>query len=226
MGIRLNCVVEGQTEETFVNLVLKPYLSGRGVWANARCVRTRRTQTAVYRGGLGNYAVPKRDISSWLREDQNADVIFTTMFDLYALPTDFPGYGSARRIIDPLLRVAALESALASDVNDPRFIPYIQLHEFEALVLADPVKLDGEFPNHAGPIANLTKMAGKFLSPEHVDDGSETSPSNRIINEIPEYKGRKASSGPLVVQRIGLPLLSQKCKHFGEWLARLEALGT
>ena len=41
-GIRLHFIVEGQTEETFVNQVLKPHLGNRYVWADARCVQTSR----------------------------------------------------------------------------------------------------------------------------------------------------------------------------------------
>ena len=60
------------------------------------------------------------------------------MFDLYALPADFPGYAEARREVDPYGKVRILEDALGNDIADRRFIPYIQLHEFEALILADP----------------------------------------------------------------------------------------
>ncbi len=62
--------------------------------------------------------------------------VFTTMFDLYALPDDFPGYEAAKAIGEPYARVAALETAFAEAINDSRFIPYIQLHEFEALLFA------------------------------------------------------------------------------------------
>jgi hypothetical protein len=51
-----------------------------------------------------------------------------------------------------------------------------------------------------------------------------TAPSKRIIAEIPEYDGQKATSGPLIAGRIGLPTLREKCAHFAEWLHRLEGL--
>lgn len=57
--------------------------------------------------------------------------VFTTMFDLYALPDDFPGYEAAKAIGEPYARVAALETAFAEAINDSRFIPYIQLHELK-----------------------------------------------------------------------------------------------
>ena len=62
------------------------------------------------------------------------------------------------------------------------------------------------------------------LSPELIDDGSQTSPSKRIVAEIPEYDGMKVSAGPIVAERIGLPTLRAKCKHFNAWLDQIGSL--
>jgi hypothetical protein len=59
------------------------------------------------------------------------------------LPADFPAYDQALSAIDPYMRVEVLESAMAADISDSRFIPYIQLHEFEALVLAECLTTGG-----------------------------------------------------------------------------------
>ena len=224
MSARLHFIVEGQTEETFVNRVLVPHLATQLVWGKARCVMTSRKRSIIYRGGLRSYAQAKKDIVLWMKEDQNPDAFFTTMFDLYALPSDFPEYDEARRFEDPRERVARLEEAMRRDIDHPRFIPYLQLHEFEALLLADPQKLEWEYPEHDRAIRNILQMASGFVSPELIDDGENTAPSKRIIREIPEYEGMKASAGPLAAERIGLPVLRGKCGHFGEWLSRLEQL--
>lgn len=224
MNARLHFIVEGQTEETFVNRVLVPHLATQLAWGKARCVMTSRRRSIIYRGGLKSYSKAKRDIVLWMKEDQNPDAFFTTMFDLYALPSDFPDYDEARRLEDPRERVARLEEAMRRDIDHPRFIPYLQLHEFEALLLADPQKLEWEYPEHDQAIRNILQMASGFVSPELIDDGENTAPSKRIIREIPEYEGMKASAGPLAAERIGLPVLRGKCGHFGEWLSRLEQL--
>ena len=158
------------------------------------------------------------------KQEQSDGVRFTTMFDLYQLPNDFPGYEDAALHADPYLRVEALEDALANDISDPRLIPYIQLHEFEALLLSDPGKLKSQFDGSADAIARLATMAARFPSPEHINDGSTTAPSKRIISALPEYDGRKASAGPIVAEKIGLPTLRSKCAHFAEWLGKLESL--
>lgn len=234
MPIRLHITVEGQTEERFVKEVLAPYLAEQEVWADARCVLTSKNNRfgVEYRGGwrrTSAYSTVKKDICSWMKEDRHPDVRFTTMFDLYALPGDFPGYAKASRETDPYLRVAVLEEALEKDINgelgDIRFIPYLQLHEFEALILADPRQLEWEFLEHDKPIQRLVDMAAKEGgNPELIDDGPTTTPSKRIIAQIPEYGGNKATSGPLVAAKIGMPTLCKRCQHFAKWIDRLVRL--
>jgi hypothetical protein len=146
---------------------------------------------------------------------------FTTMFDLYALPSDFPGYEKYQKEDDKYKRVSLLESAMKSDINDPRFIPYIQLHEFEALILADPQQLDWEYLEHDRPIDHLkTLVADK--NPELINDGSTTAPSKRILAEIPEYS--KVTAGVSVAAKIGIQTLRQRCQHFHDWLTALEQI--
>lgn len=224
MSMRLNFIVEGQTEETFVNQVLRPHLVTFSILCSARCVMTSRKRGRKYRGGITNYKLPRKDINAWMKEDGNPDARFTTMFDLYGLPEDFPGYDEARRLTDPYVRVEVLERALREEVSDHRFIPYIQLHEFEALLFSCPLKLETQFYDHDDEIQRLIEMASAFDSPELIDDGGDTAPSKRIAGEIPEYESRKASAGPIVTEKIGLSTLRSKCKHFGEWLERLEAI--
>ena len=221
--IRLHVTAEGQTEQSFVKSVLAPYLAVQDVFADARCVLTSKDRRAAkeYRGGLISYEKAINDIRSWLKEDRHEECRFTTMFDLYALPDDFPGYEESRGIVDPYERVKLLEEAMCQDVKDHRFIPYIQLHEFEALILADPKELDWEYLEHDKPIRNLIDMVGE-QNPELINDGPETAPSKRIINEIPEYD--KVTAGVEVIKKIGLERLKERCLHFNGWMNCLEKL--
>ena len=223
MGFRLNFIVEGQTEEAFVNQILSPYLVGFEVWVKVRCVQTSRSRNIKHRGGIGSYGKAKNDINAWIKEDRNSDVRFTTMFDVYGLPTNFPGYKDAKQTSDPYGRVKVLEDALREDISDRRFIPHFQLYEFEALLLSDPQKLDSQFDYSTG-IRRLVDMVASFDSPELINDGNNTAPSKRIIGEIPEYEKMKPSAAPIVADKIGLLTLRLKCKHFDEWLCRLETL--
>jgi hypothetical protein len=221
--IRLHVTAEGQTELAFVKKVLSPHLAQFNVFADARCVLTSKDKRAAkeYRGGLISYQKAKADIVTWFKEDNHAECRFTTMFDLYALPDDFPDLKDTSKQTDPYQRVALLESALASDMTDQRFIPYLQLHEFETLIFSDPQQLDWEYLEHETQIANLIKMVDG-QNPELINDGPQSAPSKRILKEIPEYD--KVSAGVPVAGKIGLQVLRKKCCHFNHWLSRLETL--
>lgn len=126
--IRLHVTAEGPTEASFVKNILAGHLALSHVFADARTVLTSKDKKAAkeYRGGLVSYQKAKADIQTWMKEDNRPECRFTTMFDLYALPDDFPGYAEAKRKTDPYERVKILEDALGKDIRDRRFIPYIQ----------------------------------------------------------------------------------------------------
>jgi hypothetical protein len=229
-------IVEGQTEETFVRDVLAEHLASFQVYANARRVETGRRRAArgggggrrIYRGGMTTYQKARNDILRWLKQEERSPGTYvTTMFDLYALPEDFPEFQHASAKPTPELRVRALEDALREDIGFARFIPYIQLHEFEAMVLADPKMIAPQVERkQTDPgIRQLVALA-EATPPEEIDDGEQTSPSKRIIGLFPEYAGRKSSAGPMIVMAIGLPQVRHRCPHLDYWVTQLEALGT
>jgi hypothetical protein len=144
------------------------------------------------------------------------------MIDYYGLPEDFPGVASLPSGTCHE-RVAYLEEALSRDLGSHRLLPYLSLHEFEALLLAAPAEIGTAFPER-GPMSRLVDEVSAFRSPEEVNDGLETHPAARICKHLPDY--RKAVHGPLVARRIGLEAMRQKCPHFDTWVARLERLAS
>ncbi|MCB0613736.1 MAG: DUF4276 family protein [Phaeodactylibacter sp.] len=221
--IRLNITAEGQTEERFVKEVLCPHLVAFRVSADVRRVLTSKDKIKSYRGGLLSYGKAKKDIQTWLKEDNSREARFSTMFDLYALPNDFPGFQETQRFRDPYTKVAFLERAIAEDIGDRRFIPYIQLHEFEALVLANPRNLELEYFEHESALLDLEEQLARVdNNPELINEGRETAPSKRIIKLIPEYD--KVSVGADIAAINGVEFLKKKCRHFNDWITILENL--
>ncbi len=221
--IRLHVIAEGQTEERFVEQILAPHFGKYNITMDARCVLTSKDKRKhkIYRGGLFQYEKARYDITTWMKQDDHNECVFTTMFDLYALPRDFPDFNQAMQCQDPYEKVGILESAFKKDINHPRFIPYIQLHEFESLILADPQQLDWEYLDHEQSIRRIVEMVDQEGgNPELIDDGEETSPSKRIIKELPYYD--KANAGILILKQIKLATLRMKCPHFHKWLEQLE----
>lgn len=145
---RLYLFAEGQTEQTFADTVLKPHLASVGVFINGPIlVAHARKGGRVHRGGVLKYAPVKADIARFLAQEKAADVFFTTMIDLYALPDDFPQWDEAEKLRQsPVLRVEMLEEAFADDIADSRFLPYIQLHEYEAYLFSNPAQFAFFYP--------------------------------------------------------------------------------
>ncbi len=221
--IYLNIVVEGPTEETFVRDVLAPHWGSKGIFVRARSVETSRRRGYVYRGGVSSYQKMRGDIIRWIK--QQHDAYCSSRFDLYALPTDFPGKLDIDANLKTYNKVEYLERAMQMDIGDKRFIPYIQLHEFEALLFADIGKLRLFYPELKDrTIERLKAVARRFESPELINEGAQTAPSKRIISEIPGYYDNKGLVGPAVAKEIGLPILRERCSHFASWMGRIESL--
>jgi hypothetical protein len=142
------------------------------------------------------------------------------MIDLFKVPGDFPGLAPTSDEA-PDERVRQLETRFTEDAGDRRFFAYFQLHEFEALLLADVTVLVKQHPNRRKEIDDLAARLGRdFSSPERVNRLHP--PSYRIKAAVPEHN--KTVDGPITASRIGLPKLREYCPHFGQWLQRLEHL--
>ena len=177
---RLQMIVEGQTEQAFAVQLLAPHLLTKGVYlAKPQLAAHARRHGRVHRGGIFSYAPFRNDCVRRLREDNSPDLFLSTMIDLYGLPRDFPDSQAACSERDPYRRVSRLEKALAEDIGDTRFIAYLQLHEFEAMLLAEPHAIAGYFPVRAKQVGSLVAIAANLQSPELVDDGENTAPRNR-----------------------------------------------
>lgn len=210
--MRLHLLVEGQSEEAFVRRVLAEHLRGRVE------LRVRLLTTKGGRGGVSSYSRIRRDLLGWFREEPGHDCRFTTLLDAYGLPGDFPNQTAARRLADPYARVLLLESAFAEDLGEPRFLPYLQLHEFEALLLSHPAEFLGMYPGHAEAVKRLERTCKDAGGPERIN--FDTPPSRRIRDCIPGY--RKVASAAQIAEAVGLERMRSRCLHFSEWLTRLE----
>ncbi len=225
---RLYIFAEGQTEQTYGDTVLKDHLATFGVYVQGPVlIAHAKRKGRVHRGGGRKYQPMRNDIMRFLAQEKASDTFFTTMIDLYSIHADFPGLAEAEKIHHlPRQRVQQLEDAFAEDINDRRFIPHIQLHEFEAILFANPIAFETFYANCAKQVAALQAIAQAYASPEEIDDGAKTAPSKRIIDQFEDYKGAKPTAGPQIAAKIGVDAIRDKCPHFDAWLAKLERLGT
>ena len=224
---RLYLFAEGPTEQTFADTVLKPHLANCGVYMQGPIlIAHARKKGRVHRGGGRNFTAMQNDIKRLLKQESGNEVFFTTMIDLYAIHSNFPGLEEAEKLRhDPYKRVEALERAWRNETCDGRFIPFIQLHEFEAYLFSDVSQFSFFFDNAASQISALRSAVNAVRSPELIDDGQYTAPSKRIIEQFPEYGDSKTRVGPQMAHRIGLGKIRSQCPHFRTWIERLEGLG-
>src|SRR5262249_26641883 len=139
--------------------------------------------------------------------------------------SDFPGKKSHKRNPNnPYPFVRALEREFGKDIGHYRFVPHLQLHEYETLLFTDPDAFAFSFDDCGDAIASLKEIANSFESIEHINDGKKTAPSKRIIQVLPEYEHRKTDAGPDIAEYIGLQQMRKKCTHFDSWIDRLERL--
>lgn len=219
--LRLYITAEGQSERKFADDVLKPYLASFSIEVKTRVVITNRKLGK--RGGILDFERIRNDLQRLMSEDSKPEARFTTMIDLYALPIEFPGWVEAKTKKLPTERVEIIESAFQKEISDQRFLPYIQLHEFEALLYCDLAQLQQRISGTEAAITALAKEV-EYLEPEEIDEGRTTAPSKRIINHVPIYDRLKIRVGAPAAAAIGLPILRKKCPHFNNWISILERL--
>ncbi|MEX1229081.1 MAG: DUF4276 family protein [Planctomycetaceae bacterium] len=218
-------IVEGETEQTFVRLQLAAHLAlhNLNVWP----VLPGRHRN---HGGVKKWQVAREDIIRTLREGRYC----STMFDYYRMPHDWPGRANSaalpwsKRAEHVELQIGyEISSAMGDRFRPEFFIPYVQLHEFEALLFADVeqlIKVVSPLSKHSAIYLRnqFTNILAEAGHPEAIDDGYETCPSRRISKIVPAYK--KRAQGPIIADKIGIDGLRSQCTHFGEWLTRLEQI--
>lgn len=214
---RVFVVCEGETEEKFIKDVFAPYFNQQEITITPLLVNQR--------GGALSYDRVKDFILNFIKRDTTAYI--TTMFDYYALDTNFPGHNQLNAIPDIYKKVKHLEEKFRDDINsifsNNRFFPYIQPHEFESLLFSDIneiVKADPGWNKKAALISSLSKIVNDYPNPEEINNSPSTSPSHRLVRlveilNLPKY--RKVLHGTAIAKNIGIDNIRQKCKHFDEW---------
>lgn len=199
---RLGIVVEGQTEAEFVDRVLTEHLRHAGVEPTPVPLR-------------GNVSV--ETLSNRMQRAYWSFDAVTSLVDLYG----FRGKRDAT--------VAALEEKVVAQVRSRidrnwaahKVFPYVQQHEFEALLFSDVAAFSAiNAPLEA--IDKLRAVRADFATPEDIDDDPATAPSKRIAAIVPRY--HKVRDGTDVAAAVGLSAMRAACPRFNAWLTRLEEL--
>lgn len=231
--VNVYCLVEGFSEANLVRRILAPHLAQRGVDIYAPMVTTRRDRKAgrVYKGGGSSFLHYRNDLEKLVRQwEGKSNTWITTLVDLYGLPSDFPRRNEGISISSHTKKAAFFEERLhevAKELQAPRFIPHVALHEFETLLLVNVEALGTLFLENEREIKELAQDIARYADVEEINHTPQGAPSNRIAERIPVYDGYKASdqSGAInVLEVVGLEALRQGCQHFSAWVTLLEQL--
>ena len=212
--IRVHIFCEGQTEDTFVREVMRPHFERLNIVINPIILRTSKES----KGGVVSYGKVKHQVVQKCKQDNTSYV--TTLIDYYALPKDFPAFA---KTADSITNIKAATAAIQKDIGQTNFIANLVAHEFEGLLFSLPQAFANWFDND-DVVDELTKIREQFLSPEHINDGSQTAPSKRILKVCHNYD--KVAHGSLISLDIGLDTIQHQCPVFNQWILQLEALGT
>lgn len=213
---RLIIVVEGDTEKEFIDKVLSPYLYKKGL-QSVSCFKIKHTK-----GGLTKYRHLKTDLLNCVYEN---NVLVSTLIDFYALPKDFPKYKEASEIVDKVERLTFLEKAIVEDIESekggyfPNLIPYIQLHEFEALVFSSLHGISSLFGDDEADFTEIEKIIDAHSNPEDINDNAKTAPSKRLLKLIKGY--HKVVDGIMIIEETGIETVLKKCSRFNSWVETL-----
>jgi hypothetical protein len=149
------------------------------------------------------------------------------MFDYFRIEPDWPGKEKSCRCSSASDKAQVIEVAMLEifaqmfpkcDIRS-RFIPYIEMYEFEALLFSDAGILAEKINVKSTSIETILNECGQ---PEEINDGPKTAPSKRLETLNKGY--RKVAMGKTISEAIGIQQIRKKCPHFNQWLSKIEQL--
>lgn len=157
---RVIFIVEGDTEISFIQKCIMPYLYQKGFTnpMNAQKIITNRKKNK--KGGNVAFEYLKNDIE---RVAATRNVLITTFLDFFRLPTDFPGYTTDSLKIEQIEE--AVRENISSIIDRANFLPYIQRHEIEALMYTN---MDGfnYVVDKEESLNKLKEIINQYANPE------------------------------------------------------------
>lgn len=211
---RLIVVCEGPTEREFCINTLAPELSRSGICVEAPLVKKSN-------GGIVPWPSIKRQIEMHLHEGL---VYVSLLVDYYGIKDSysFPGWEESKGIASKEARWKFLCDRMSADIAPElaqRFIPYMQIHEFESLLFSDIDVFKNNFDNSELDFSVLEEAVQEFPNPEDINTRPTLAPSKRLIKAIPGYE--KIIYGDCLASEIGLKKIREKCPLFNQWFSDL-----
>ena len=219
--INVIAIVEGKTEQIFIEKILAPYIGHKNIG-----IRATQVSKPGQKGGDVRFSRVQRDLEKHLK--QRSDTYITTFVDYYGMK-EWPGMDLVPWQASPETIAKTINEATKSCVvslfaehrAERRFIPFIAVHEFEALffsdcrILAEQLRIDES--------VILLDIFG-LGSPEAINNNPQTAPSKRLDSWCKNEKFLKITTGISVAEQIGIEKMRSKCQLFDRWLKTFEEI--
>lgn len=214
---RLIIVCEGPTEHEFCMDVLSPILQKGDIYLDAPLVKKSN-------GGIVSWQNIKRQIEMHLHEK---DAYVSMLIDYYGIKDSykFPGWEDSKNIHPKDAKLEFLCEQMQADISPDlasRFIPYIQIHEFESLLFSDINVFRDNFDNNEMDFSKLEDAIREFKNPEEINSRPTLAPSKRLMDAISGYE--KVVYGSCIAGEIGLEKILEKCPLFSKWFATIRSI--
>ena len=219
-SVEIVVLVEGKTEQIFIQDLVAPYLAPRGIY-----IIPIQISKPGQKGGDVKFPRVQNDIGTHLK--QRSYTYLTLFVDYYGINAEWPGLAKAKGEATPAGKAGQVNAATKSKVNDlfgdldsdRRFIPYIAMFEFEALLFSGPEQLAEQLQVPRKSIDKILEQCGE---PERINDSQNTALSKRLESLSSRFK--KTSTGIAVAKAIGLHRIRERCPIFNGWLTQIEGL--
>lgn len=195
--VRLLISAEGHSEYRFIEEVVVPHLAQFQVFVTTQNMK-------------GNISIDR--VKTKLNKLIYNHDFTTTLYDFY---------GFKKRGLNDDETRESLEEKIKNNVIERRqhkIIPYIQMHEFEALLFSNSGKMAVGLNTKQEWIDDILS---EFNNIEEINNSKETAPSKRIKKNAKYIKTQHA---PKILKNIGLKEIRSKCHGFNAWLTQLENL--
>ena len=206
--INIGVVCEGQTETDFMKQLNKKYFNKINISLKPVGINDKQKNIG------GNVSIAR--VVNFLHKHSNMYNMLTTFIDFYRLKNK----GNKK--------VSELEEEIKKEFyNDNKYknkilIPYIQMHETEALWFSDINAIIRVKNANEQQQEDLSKIIEKYKNPEDINDSYETAPSKRLENIFCDYS--KVIDGKEISNKISINIFIEKCPRFSKWVNEISNL--
>lgn len=217
-------IVEGETEHEFVKRVLIPYLvEVRGLNTGIHSIMIKMSGGGH---GFNNIEHFKNTIAPVLHYSNQP--VITTLLDHYGINSDakMPGYSkiTTKNVAERISKMEAILNSIVQEIKPYRyFVPYIQQHEIETLLFANP-KSGFELAEDKRIMNDVILLCAEYESIEDINCTPEGAPSKRLEKIYKEYNQRYdkvTDAVDIIVSGGGIEPILEQCPRFKKWIDKL-----